>query len=246
MGRNMLAIMLVLGAGLGSRAVACSTHGSAAAGIGWLPVGSSGGVVSGLVTLESTLVAPTSSTTCVAGIGLGSTADPLPVGVDVVALEIIVLDTSDGSRTPFAAFSFAPNSVTSAALVAGSGSSGVPGTNPLFAGSTWFGFSSAVDPFVPPVLGPGEITAFEFTVEVAEALLPLVLDAQFAGGEGYADGTPIFTGDHPAQYFTAARPVVTLRPVPEPSAWMMTWVAAAMFLARRAPTTQRAVPARRG
>jgi hypothetical protein len=109
----------------------------------------------------------------------------------------------------------------------------VPGTNPLFAGSTWFGFSSAVDPFSLPALGPNEITAFQFTVEVPEALLPLVLPAQFAGGEGQSDGTPIFTGDHPAQYFSAAAQIVTLTPVPEPSAWMLALVAMGYLLSMR-------------
>jgi hypothetical protein len=137
---------------------------------------------------------------------------------------------ADGSHTPLSAFSFVPNTVTTAALAAGSGSSSVPGTNPLFAGSTWFGFSSAVDPFSLPALGPGESTAFEFTVAVAEALLPLVVDAQYAGGEALTGGVPIFSGDHPAQYFTAANRTVVF--VPEPSALVLTASAIAVLLAR--------------
>ena len=233
MQKNLLVIALILSGVWGLRAEACSTHSSVAAEVGWLPMSTSGGVVSGLVTLESSLVAPTSATTCTAGIGLGSLAAPVPAGVEVVELAIIVYDRNDGSRTPLAEFSFAADRETGAALAAGSGSSSVPGTNPLFAGSTWFGFSSSVDPFVPPALGPGEITAFQFTVEAAEALLPLILDAQFAAGEGSSDGTPIFTGDHPAQYFTATQPVVRLTAVPEPAGWLLVLMAAASFVGQR-------------
>jgi hypothetical protein len=124
-------------------------------------------------------------------------------------MAIVVVNAADGSRTPVSAFSFAPNGVTGTSLAAGSGSS-VPNTNPLFAGSTWFGFSSAVNPFPPPALGPHEFTAFQFTVEVPESLLPLALAAQFAGGEGQSSGAPIFDGPHPAQYFSAAAPSALL------------------------------------
>jgi hypothetical protein len=223
-------LALVLSGAFGSLVHACSTHGSNATVIGWLPSGSNGGVVEGLVTLESTLIAPTSTTTCTAGIGLGTLGSPLPLGVDVTGLAIVVVH-ADGSRTPLAAFSFAPNSVTTSALEAGSGSSGLPETNPLFAGSTWFGFSSVVNPFLLPTLGPDEFTAFDFTVEVADALLPLVLDAQFAGGEGFTDGTPVFSGDHPAQYFTARNPSVTF--VPEPSSLLLLVLAVACLIPGR-------------
>jgi hypothetical protein len=231
MSSTRLSLALIVWSAFGSLAHACSTHGSNATIIGWLPTGSSGGVMEGLVTLESTLVAPTSTTTCTAGIGMGTTGSPLPAGVNVVGLEIVVVNTTDGSHTPFAAFSFVPNSVTTAALAAGAGSSGPPGTNPLFPGATWFGFSSVVNPFLLPSIGPDEFTAFDFTVEVAESLLPLVLDAQFAGGEGLSDGTPNFGGDHPAQYFTARDPSVVF--VPEPSALLMMVLAACWLLAFR-------------
>ncbi len=144
----------------------------------------------------------------------------------------IVIIAADGSRTPLAAFSFVANGITSGSLTAGSGSSSVPNTNPLFGGSSWFGFSSAVDPFLPPVLEPGEFTAFQFTLEVAQALVPLALEAQFAGGEGAPDGTPIFTGAHPAQYFTAAnRSVVLIASLPAGPAPAPTLARAAMALA---------------
>jgi hypothetical protein len=204
---------------------ACSSHDSDAATIGWLATGANAGVVQGLITLQSSLIAPTSSTTCTAGIGLGSLADPAPGGVHVNGLAIVVINSETGSRTPLPAFSFAPNATTTGSLMAGSGSSSVPNTNPLFDGSIWNGFSSLVDPFSLPELGRGEFTAFQFAVDVPEALLPLRLDAQFAGGEGLSDGTPIFDGAHPAQYFTAAnRSLVMTTPVPEPSSiGLMAW-----------------------
>jgi len=215
-----------------SQVHACSVHGSTAATADWQATGTSSGTVQGLILLESTLVAPTSSTNCTAGVGVGTTDDPLPIGLEVVGLSIVVVH-ADGSRTPLPAFSFVSNSTTSAALAAGSGSSSVPNTNPLFAGSTWFGFSSPVDPFALPTLGPGEYTAFEFTVEAAEALLPLVRDVQFAAGEGFSDGTPIFSGGHPAQYFTAANPALRLSPVPEPSSLTLLMLALGSALASR-------------
>jgi hypothetical protein len=65
-----------------------------------------------------------------------------------------------------------------------------------------------------PALGPGEFTAMEFTVEVAGVLVPLAVEAQFAGGEAFTNGTPIFSGDHPAQYFTAANRTVVFASEP--------------------------------
>jgi len=152
------------------------------------------------------------------------------------------MNAATGGHTPLSAFSFEPNSNTTSSLAAGSGSSAVPNTNPLFAGSTWWGFAAAVDPFVLPVLGPDEFTAFLFAVEVPESLLPLARDVQFAGGEGLTDGTPIFTGDHPAQYFTAANPSVEF--VPEPNSLVLALLAAAaVVVARRSrfvvPTADR-------
>ena len=81
------------------------------------------------------------------------------------------------------------------------------------------------------MLGPDEFTAFLFAVEVPESLLPLARDVQFAGGEGQADGTPIFAGDHPVQYFTAANPSVEF--VPEPSGVVLALVAAVTILIAR-------------
>lgn len=216
-------LVLTLQFVFGSLAQACSTHGTeVAANIDYFVTGING-VMEGTLRMGSSLVAPTSTTVCAAGVGLGTVDTPLPSGVDVTGLSIVVVH-ADGSRTPLAPFSFVPNPTTTDSLAAGSGSSSVPETNPLFAGSTWFGFSSNVDPFTLPALGPGEFTAMEFTVEVPGALVPLVLDAQFAGGQAFADGTPIFSGDHPARYFTAENRTAAL--VPEPTSLLLLAAAA--------------------
>jgi hypothetical protein len=207
---SSLTIVIVSGMVLAPRAQACSTHGLVqAATLDAMYGGEAGGVVHGSLSIASTLVPPTTSTVCTVGIGLGSSVSPLPAGIEIVAAAIVVVHLN-GSRTRLSAFSFEPNSVTSAALARGSGTVGAAGTNPLFAGSTWFGFSSFVNPFVLPALQPGEFTAMEFAFEAAEALLPVTLQAQFSAGEGLASGAPNFGGDHPAQYFSATNPFVTL------------------------------------
>jgi hypothetical protein len=172
--------------------------------------------------------------TCVAGIGLGSTANLAPSGLNVTDAAIVIANTSDGSRTVFSPFSFSVNPVTTSAFAAGSGSSSVPGTNPLFAGSTWFGYSADVLPFSVPTLAPDEFLALQFTVEVAEALLPLSLDAQFAAGAGQSDGTPVFDGVHPAQYFAATDPQIEFTAtIPEPTAVALATMAVMSVLGQR-------------
>jgi hypothetical protein len=197
------AIVSIFTVACGGVALACSTHGTGAEKVNFQTTGASGKTVRGLLTLETFLVPPSSPTTCTAGIGLGSLTNPLPPGVKVLAMAIVVVNAATGGTRPLTAFSLAPNTTTSDCLAAGSGSSSVPNTNPLFEGSRWFGFSSPVQPFAPPVLRPGEFTAFQFTLEADRALLPLVLDVQFAGGQGGSNGKPTFDGPHPAQYFTA-------------------------------------------
>jgi len=59
--------------------------------------------------------------------------------------------------------------------------------------------------------GPDEYIRMTFEVLVPEALAPLLIDVQFASGEGGPDGTPIFTGEHPVEYYTGDDPLVQLR-----------------------------------
>ncbi|MFW6124939.1 MAG: PEP-CTERM sorting domain-containing protein, partial [Pirellulales bacterium] len=79
----------------------------------------------------------------------------------------------------------------------------------------WFGFSADVEPLTAPALGPGEVFALGFDVLVPAASMPLPTTVQFGAGQGESDGTPIFSGDHPVQYFTAEDSSAHF--VPEPS-----------------------------
>ncbi|NIL96372.1 MAG: PEP-CTERM sorting domain-containing protein [Planctomycetales bacterium] len=58
-------------------------------------------------------------------------------------------------------------------------------------------------------------------MEIAPALLPFSTMAQFAGGKGTSDGSPMFTGSHPLTYFTVDDPVIRVPAVPEPAALLM-------------------------
>jgi hypothetical protein len=81
---------------------------------------------------------------------------------------------------------------------------------------------SSLEPFTVPTLGPNEVLELGFTIEIPTSALPLSIPAQFAAGEGTPDGQPIFTGDHPAQYFTATDNVASF--VPEPSSMTLALV----------------------
>ena len=205
-----------------SLANACSTHGSAAAGaLRSILTGNvdAQGRLEAFVGIEETLVPPDASTVCVTGIGLGSTVSQPPQGFDVVDAQIVIANTVTGITTPLPQFNFSANSNTSASFSAGSGLSD-PATNPIIPAATWFGFSAPVEPFIAPTLGPNEVIELGFVVVVPTSALPLSIQAQFAAGEGVSGGTPLFTGQHPAQYFTASDNRLIL--VPEPSGLLLT------------------------
>ena len=159
------------------------------------------GMVQGVLILPAELVPPETQTTCAAGVGIGNATQPAPVEASVTGMNIVVLNSVTGLRTAFLAFSFLPNQNTTRGLTDGADPGGLPNTQPVFPGSIWSGFASDVAPFTLPLLGADEWVALEFTIEFPETLLPLTLDVQFAGGEGQTDGTPIFDGEHPVQYF---------------------------------------------
>ncbi len=206
----MIGLLCALFTGAG--ALACSTHGTnAGSGIqtayGGDPSGT--GRIKVRMGLDSTIVEPTAQTTCVLGVGLGSNARPLPAGVAVTAAQIEVVDLATGETRTVEAFRFSPDQETTTGMAAGSGGSGATDPRPLFAGATWFGFSSTVDPFRLE-LGAGETARIVFELEVPAGDLPLLVDVQVAAGEGNADGSPIFDNDHPVTYFTGVAPLVTL------------------------------------
>jgi hypothetical protein len=200
---------------------ACGTHGTNSGNhIGTYSMGDTDGdgLTNFFVSIQDDFIAPTTPTTCTAGIGLGDALVTLPSGLDVTDLRIVITDTATGASTPLAEFDFAPSTAASEGLATGSGSTTVLDTNPVFPGATWFGFAALVDPFTLPALGSGEVFEMRFELEVPPAALPLTLTTQFAGGEGQTDGTPLFTGDHPVTYFTVDNPEITLaNSIPEPS-----------------------------
>ncbi|TWU24793.1 hypothetical protein [Bythopirellula polymerisocia] len=240
--RNCLGTITIIAWSLSpSLTIACSKHGTNAGGELWLPTNSSGGVVQGFLTLETSLVPPTVPTTCTAGVGLGSLGNLAPNGVTVTGMSIVVFNNSTGASVPLPAFSFLPNSITTTSLMAGSGSSVQSNTNPLFEGSSWFGFSSAVASFLLPVLSPDEMLAFQFAVELPTLQLPLRLEAHYAGGEGQSEGTPIFDGTHPVQYFTVADPsVLVTAPVPEPNTLTLAITIGVILVLRRSSALYKA------
>ena len=183
--------------------LACSSHGTNAGTeiISIYGEANVSGQIKIRVGIESTLVEPTTTTTCVAGIGLGSKDAPLAAAIQVIDVAIEVADRLTGNAVPIPAFSWASNSVTSAGLSAGSGGTAPGDPNPAIPGATWFGFSSEVEPFRLN-LGANEFVRMMFVIDMPVALLPLLTKIQMAAGEGNRDGSPVFVGDHPVTYFT--------------------------------------------
>lgn len=200
---------------------ACSVHGAAAASE--IQVWSQGDTnhderIEMWVAIEDELVPPTDSTTCVSGVGLGSAMRRLPAGADVTDARVVVLNVVSGDAMDFGAFDFVANATTAMEFGDGAGPGAPAETNPIVEEATWFGFAAPVDPFVLPQLGPNEIVALAFEIEIPESELPFDLEVQFAAGERDATGSPLFFGMHPPQYFTGAAPLVTFAPEPEFSA----------------------------
>lgn len=196
--------------------LACSSHGTNAGTeiISIYGEANDSGQIQIRVGVESTLVEPVSPTTCVAGIGLGSTDTPLAAAIQVIDMQIEVADRLTGSAVPIPDFSWAANSVTSAGLSAGSGGTAPGDPNPTIPGATWFGFSSEVAPFRLE-LGANEFVRMMFVIDMPVALLPLLTKIQMAAGEGNRDGSPVFDGDHPVTYFTGFDSNLLL-PLPKP------------------------------
>lgn len=182
--------------------LACSTHGTNAGAelISIYGQVNDLGQIQIRVGVESTLVEPVTTTTCVAGIGLGSTAMPLAASIQVSDMQIELVSRITGIATAIPAFNWSANPVTSAGLSAGSGGTDPGDPNPSIPGATWFGFSSEVEPFqLEP--GANEYVRMMFVIDMPVSLLPLQTKVQMAAGEGNRDGSPIFDGEHPVTYF---------------------------------------------
>ena len=161
-----------------------------------------------VIGIEDEIVEPVESTTCVTGIGLGANNVSLPAGTQAVAAHIDRVNRTTGEAIRLEYFRFAADAETSVGMAQGGGS-GVADPRPIVDGASWFGFSSAVDPFVLET-GPDEYIRMTFEVLVPGTALPMLTDIQFASGEGMADGTPIFTGDHPVEYYAGSSTSATL------------------------------------
>jgi hypothetical protein len=204
-----LLVSLLLAMPLG--AFACSKHGTGSGSeIKWKYGGQTdrGGDLLFVVGIEDEIVEPAEATTCVTAIGLGSTERMLPQSIRAVSARVDRVNRVTGKETRIDNFQFEVNANTSRGMAAGGGSTSTdPG--PVIEGAEWFGFSSSVEPFTLET-GPDEFIRMTFEVLVPETLVPFLADVQFASGEGQADGTPIFNGEHPVQYYTADNPLAEL------------------------------------
>lgn len=212
MNKSLCALVFLGGLSGLAPVFACGTHGTNAGSTLLIWQGETAESHVGHITItDNLLVPPEQRTVCVCGIGLGSAANPLPEGVEVTGVAIVITDGEGGEAEVFRPFAFSPSTNMTAGLQRVSRETGSAGDRPLFAGSRWFGFASSVTPFALPRLRPGQDIAFQYEISVPKDTLPFTLDVQFAAGEGLADESPDFTGAHPVTFFAAANRSVTLR-----------------------------------
>lgn len=211
MRRMTASIALLGGALLGGPALACGTHGTNAGNTLGTWVGETAETRAGrIIITDNLLVPPDRRTVCVCGIGLGSAENPLPEGVEVTGVSIVIRNSRTGESRVFAPFAFSPSANMTTGLQRVARRAGGAGDGPLFAGSRWFGFASSVAPFALPSLARGEDIAFQYEISVPKGTLPLTLDVQFAAGEGLADESPDFDGSHRVTFFAAGNRSITL------------------------------------
>ncbi len=186
--------------------VACGVAGQATACVeptppmepppSWWAWGDTPGVDTLYVGLAS--VFPSSSPhDCSCGIGLGSTANPLPtIGIDIHGVRVGVLNKVTHEFTPILPFDeFGPSPTGSGAWQAGP-PTGDPSLGGPVDGSTWFGFDGVVPPVDPPSLEADEcfVICFDFWIDPG---IDFVLDAQIGGGLGSPNGGPLFDPANP-------------------------------------------------
>lgn len=195
---------------LGS-AFACGTHGTNAGNtLGIWVEETAESHIGQIIITDNLLVPPDRRTVCVCGIGLGSSANPLPDGVTVTGVSIVIRNSTTGQSRVFTPFAFSPSANMTRGLQRVSSRTSSTGDGPLFAGSRWFGFASSVAPFALPRLARGEDIAFQYEISVPKGTPPFTLDVQFAAGEGQADESPDFAGSHPVTFFAAGNRSITL------------------------------------
>ena len=118
------------------------------------------------------------------GIGLGSVFDPAPAGLEV---ERVTLDRLDPTEPRAKSVVLPWIAQTRGALLE---DGGLPG-------STWFGFTAALDHV--PELAPGEVFSVRFVLSVEREEIDGLKESpvQFAGAGVLPDGTPILTAGGP-------------------------------------------------
>ena len=179
----------------------------------WWAWGSTPGVDTLYVSLGTVFQSDTHHN-CACGIGLGSTANPLPAGVEIHGVRVGVLDKTTHTFDPIVQFDqLGPN----------------PGASPLWGqgpvppnpelggpaqGSTWFGFGGVIDPVNPPVLGPGQcfVICFDFWIDPG---IDWLIEAQIGGGLGDPNNGPLFDPSNP--HSSRYSPSFTIR-LPSPGA----------------------------
>jgi hypothetical protein len=225
-----------------SPALACAIHGTNAGNtVGTWVSETAESHIGHLTITDNLLMPPEQRTVCVCGIGLGSAGNPLPPGVTVTGVTIVIRDSATGETQRFAPFRFAPSASMTAGLQRVARQTSTSGDRPLVAGSSWFGFASSVAPFELPRLGPGQEIAFEYDISVPKDTLPFALEVQFAAGEGLADGSPDFEGAHPVTCFAAGNRSVTLS---APAATTLAPIRARPAQPERQPTQPQRQPTR--
>ncbi|MCG8403911.1 MAG: PEP-CTERM sorting domain-containing protein [Phycisphaerales bacterium] len=171
---------------------------------------------------QISLFPPGSPTTCSCGLGLGSTAQPLPPGITVEGVRFTITNTVTHQNVIIPEFS-----ALLADVDATNGWQGGAGANP---GSTWFGFSGLVPAFTTlPPLDTNEVYKLWFELDVQPPLLGTLLDVQFGSGKGTPGGSPDFDAPHdPATYGFVSEVII-----PEPATLSLLAVGAVIFARKR-------------
>ncbi len=187
----------IAAAGLAHHALACTSSPPTPPPTVWfesLGVNPVTGMAEVLVGQEITLFAPTNPTNCACGIGVGTSTVTAPTSLSAKQVFVAVVDTTTHTISPLTEFEpLLLNPATSAAIAAGPGA-------PT---GTWFGFSGLINGFTPPTLGPNEVFKLLFVLSVDPLDLNQLLQTTiaFGGGEADGNGIPLFSGQHPFEYF---------------------------------------------